>query len=316
MAVKNSVFASKAERLNFFKLSRTWSERYRIYHNLPFLNIFELEGVYDFDQIRHFKMKPLILTKSEVEFLKKTSIDYTLCDEKDTPLVCIEFDGLQDGKNVGTKYYANKGFNPFRQIKLETKLKVALGSLFPYVVVGYSEFEDLDPSIPLTIVDGIIGNIFAGKHAQNRFSQGVTPEDLGLSDSEYKEMHPQDVDELVRNWALGVEIDADFSFNPISKEKASLQSMLGAWSRETRFLYPDFVGEAKTQAERIRLIDESIYVGARAIVDTHDHKNVRAEVWLSNFKIPGLSTTSLLLDIAELLALARLKWLRESGPPI
>lgn len=315
MAVKRSVFASNAERLNYLKLSRTWGDKFRIYHNLPFLNVFDLEDVIDFDLMQNFRFEALSMTQSEKEYLKKTSIDYTLCNENDEPLICVEFDGWQDGKNVGTKYYANKRHDPFRQMKLDLKLKVAFGSLFPYIIVGYHEFEDLDPDVRLTIVDGIIGNILAGKYARERISRGVTPKDLGLSDSEYKQMHSWEVEELLIDWANGVEIEAELSLNPIKRQIDYLQDKLGAWSRETRLLFSGAVGKGSTFVERIQMQNESLFVGASAVVDAHDYKNVRSEIWLSNFNTIGLSLTTVLFDIAELLALVRLKWLRESGSP-
>ena len=38
MGVKKTVFASKSEQENYYKLKRTWGDKYVIYHDLPFLN--------------------------------------------------------------------------------------------------------------------------------------------------------------------------------------------------------------------------------------------------------------------------------------
>lgn len=45
MSVKRNVFGSNTERQNFYKLSRQWEDKYRIYHNLPFLNVFDWKRV-------------------------------------------------------------------------------------------------------------------------------------------------------------------------------------------------------------------------------------------------------------------------------
>jgi hypothetical protein len=50
MSVKASVFASKAERENFYKLSRHWGKKWHLHHNLPFLNLFDLEKLFETDR--------------------------------------------------------------------------------------------------------------------------------------------------------------------------------------------------------------------------------------------------------------------------
>ncbi len=95
MSVKNSVFASSSERKNFQKLQRRWGEKYRIYHNLPFLNVFDTRNLIDVSDWRN--PKPFVVEELDLGRLKKTSIDYTLCTNDDRPLVCVEFDGIQQG---------------------------------------------------------------------------------------------------------------------------------------------------------------------------------------------------------------------------
>lgn len=93
MGVKKSVFASNAERANFEKLRRQWGDRYDLWHNIPFLNVFEREPLFDFDTF-----PPNRITISDIDYqrLKKTSIDYVLCERGTCkPLICIEFDGMK-----------------------------------------------------------------------------------------------------------------------------------------------------------------------------------------------------------------------------
>ncbi len=49
MGVKGIVFASHAERRNYEKLRNRWGKWYNLYHNLPFLNIFTREPLFDLD---------------------------------------------------------------------------------------------------------------------------------------------------------------------------------------------------------------------------------------------------------------------------
>jgi hypothetical protein len=104
MGVRDTVFGSKMEKRCFLKLDETWGKNYRVYHNLPFLNVFTgRSDLLDIDG------QPFTLSEEEYDLLKKTSIDFTVCDKNDKPLVCIEFDGMQDGFNVGTKYHLRSG---------------------------------------------------------------------------------------------------------------------------------------------------------------------------------------------------------------
>lgn len=161
MGIKRSVFASRAERENFEKLARTWGQKQRLYHNLPFLNIFDFANLIDLSDWP--RVGKLEVNDRDKARLKKTSVDYTLCDEQDVPILCVEFDGLCDGFNVGTDYHPTQP-NPYdsggwRKTITELKLRVARGSLFPFFVVGYDYFRDVSADIRLTIVDGLIGSV-------------------------------------------------------------------------------------------------------------------------------------------------------------
>jgi hypothetical protein len=107
MKVKSSIFGSISERDNYSKLLKQWGDKYRVYHNIPFLMVFELEA-------------SEIQNKSTYEYLKKTSIDYVICNDADKALVGIEFDGLQQGISIGGEYVPKKGFVISRQWGLET----------------------------------------------------------------------------------------------------------------------------------------------------------------------------------------------------
>lgn len=123
MGIRKDVFASKAEKKNYEKLARTWGEHYRIYHNIPFLNIFNLEDLFDYSE--WWNPVPIDLTQDEITLLKHATVDYVLCDLQDKPIVCIEFDGLQDGFSVGTDYYPERlppRLRPWRRNNIELEL--------------------------------------------------------------------------------------------------------------------------------------------------------------------------------------------------
>ena len=103
MASNQTVFASKAERINFEKLGRAWSRKYHLYHNLPFLNVYNVENLLDPQTCEPFEVE-----YRDLQRLKKTSIDFVLCNQDDAPLVCIDFDGLGNGFSRGFEYVSKR----------------------------------------------------------------------------------------------------------------------------------------------------------------------------------------------------------------
>lgn len=209
MAVKDSVFASKSERRNYYKLARTWGDKYSIHHNLPFLNIFTTSNLIDsFTDWQN--PKRIAISNIELAKLKKTSIDFTLCDENDKPILCIEFDGWQEGYNVGATYYPQQipeystSFSPWRQEITELKLRVALGSRFPFFVVGSKYFNDISPETKLTIVDGIIGDVITGQAVNEQIRKGFDPEEVGISQEEFDGFSDEEQHEIIQNWVLDI----------------------------------------------------------------------------------------------------------------
>ena len=47
MAAQKLVFASKSERLNYYKVRRQWGKNYNVYPNLPFLMVFNPKDLFD-----------------------------------------------------------------------------------------------------------------------------------------------------------------------------------------------------------------------------------------------------------------------------
>lgn len=233
MGVKQSVFASKMERANFRKLSETWGKDYHIYHNLPFLNVFSAK-----DELIDANGIPFSVSESDYDALKKTSIDFTLCDKTDVPLVCVDFDGMQDGFNVGTEYHLRDGSEgkKARRAFMEIKLKVAHGSHFPYLVLGSPEFRGLSDSVRLTIADGLIGEVMSTKAVQKRVAEGFEPTNCGFSQEEFDNLPEYQKTEVIENWLLEIEVEADLEHNPIFREVCRLETKLHASGQEVTFL--------------------------------------------------------------------------------
>jgi len=106
-----------------------------------------------------FYLDSVTLTEREKGWLKKTSIDYTLCDELDKPIICIEFDGMQQGFNIGRNYHTDIPSDQWRKTIFELKLNIAHSSSFPMFIFNSDCFKNLSNEIKLTAVDAIIGEV-------------------------------------------------------------------------------------------------------------------------------------------------------------
>ena len=304
MGINKQVFASNSERKNFYKLSRQWGDRYHIYHNLPFLNLFHTENLIDFS---NWDLKRLEIDDLDKNRLKKTSIDYTLCNEKDEPLICIDFDGMCEGFNVGTKYYANFRPDSWREKITELKLTVAHGSFFPYFVVCSKQFEDITKDIQLTIVDTIIGDVLANRAAKDKFAEGFKPEEVGWTQEAFDNLHPSQQGEVVQDWAVDVEMSAEIENNPIYKKISQLSEVVGRHPYKLQFISYPSMENIEDVGQRTKAMETALYHGARCVISSKEYGEVKAEVLLPNFNAPYFRVLGLSDLVAELLALEKLR---------
>lgn len=292
MAVRKGVFASKAERDNFYKLRRTWSGKYGLYHNVPFLNVFDLDTVFDMST---WPLRLLQLDGKEVARLKKTSIDYVLCDKDDVPLLCIEFDGLQEGVNVGDEYYSRRRHDPFRQEVFELKLRVAHGSFFPFFIVGSDVFRELGGTLGITIVDGIIGEVLAKNSAADKV-QAFSPELYGLTQEEFDGLSPEGQAFYVDDFVLSSEVEAEAENSPVFQLRWKLQKELAKRGVAVR--------GHESRAEWRKGHEFRL----RAKVEHPDTGIVTADASLTDHQGPGFVGFNLVENLAVLFALLKVKY--------
>ena len=250
-------------------------------------------------------MKRLKSTKRSRDRLKKTSIDFTLCDKQDRPILCIEFDGMQDGFNIGSSYYAKAEASPWRKQITELKLKVAHGSSFPYFVLGSDYFKDIGENTRLRIVDGIIGEVLANRAARNRFSQGFNPEEVGYSQDDFEALTKSEQHEIIQDWVMGVEVISDIKHNPIYQITGELALKAGTSGFSMEFLYSADLDNSITDEERIRRISSQPLQGVKITITSKRGKNISASVWIPNLKIPYFAGITLAQEIAHLIALEK-----------
>lgn len=292
MGVRKTVFGSSMEKRCFRKLSETWAKDYHVYHNLPFLNVFTARtGLVD------DAFEPFALSDADYERLKKTSIDFTVCDKNDTPLVCVEFDGMQDGFNVGSSYHLRNGSpgRKGRRALIELKLRVAHGSLFPYLVLGSEEFRGLSDAVRLTIADGLIGEVMSLRATHKRINAGFDPTRCGYSTEEFDALSPAQQSEIIGDWVTMVEVESDFEHNPIVREVARLSTELHASGYGMTFLND---GQQ----------DPNKWVWMECDVTSSRYGTATAKVCLPDFKTPFCYfTVHVAQEVGHLLALEQLR---------
>jgi len=309
MGIRRSVFGSRSERRNYEQLCRQWGQKYRVYHNLSFLNVLTVGELFDFST--WWNLTPLTLTDIEMSRLKKTSIDFTLCDYTDAPILCIEFDGMNDGFNVGTKYVAEHPPDPWRETIMALKLKVAQGSLFPFVIVGSPQFEQIDKATQLTIVDGIVGNILAFRAVKERIDGGFNPQEVGHSQESFSDLTDAERHEVIQDWVLVAEIESEAQFNPICSQCAALEKQLGCYGLTVRYTsYPNSE-KVVSLAQRRSTVTEPLLLGATVTVNDPQTGEISATVMLPNFQTIGVKPFSLAQEIAHLMVLYEVKKRRE-----
>lgn len=297
MGINKQVFGSDPERRAFSRLGRTWGDRCKIYHNLPFLNVFNTENLICLET-----GKELLLSRSERDKLKKTSIDFVLCDSNEKPLVCIEFDGLRRGFNTGAEYVSQKVpiRKGWRKVITELKLKVAHASLFPYVVVCSQHFEDISSQTKLNLVDAIVGSVLSARAKDEVFASGFKPEENGYSEESFNELSRSEQDEIIQDWVIGVEVQANMEHNPVYRRSAELSERVGGGAAYSFLSYPEL---PESLDERVTAMKNAVLHGVRCVVTDKKGRKYAGEAWVPNFKTPFVSEYGFMMELAELIAL-------------
>lgn len=310
MAINKHVFGSAGEKRAFDALGRQWGNKFRIYHNLPFLNVITTEGLLDF----HGDLRPITVSRPDRDRLKKTSIDFTLCDASDAPVLCIEFDGLRKGFNVGTTYTTRDSeIRPgWRKSITELKLRVAHGSGMPFIVLCSSYFERISSRTQLTVVDGIIGDYIATQAASDEISRGFKPEDIGFSQDEFAALSPEKQHDNIQSWVINIGIEADMTHNPICQMNAQLMGEIGfRTGRLEPLTHPPI--EHLSGQERLQAFENAKLHGARYTVTDEKGRKFTGEIFIPNIKVPKISQFGLLHELAELIAMDKAARHRAKG---
>ena len=206
MVLKESIFDSTSEMDVSDQLSTVWGNKYYIDTHTPFYNVFEFGS--------------LNVTKKEENYLKMTSIDFTICENHAPykPLMCIEFDGISEGYNKGNKFI-QKRKNPLRKLKMELKLRIAKEHNFPFYVISYDERNFLSEKLQLTVLDGIIGQTLAGNDFEKKVDELLDIPDIEL-------MNECEYNEYIEDLIVQAEVQLDFEHDPIIQKTWEIREIV------------------------------------------------------------------------------------------
>lgn len=305
MSINESVFPSKKERDGFEHLKSRWNSEYHLFPNLPFLQVLNTYDLFDFSDPN--TIKPLQIAKEDLQRLKKTSIDYTLCDKEDKPLLSIEFDGVNNGFNTGFEYKSKQQINEWRKIITELKIKIALASNYPFFVLSSLQFVYLEQKEKLAIVDCIIGSVLASKEMRRKFDVGFDPIEYGYTQDEFEKLSIYDQESIIEDWGIGIEVESNFDKNPLYNLVYTLENELeikrmGYGNIES----PMLMGISNPQ-KRLEIFEKVDQIGATAWVELDDGNKIFGTVWIPNFKSYGYSHYNYIYELATYIALVKAK---------
>lgn len=297
MSLKKCIFDNASERKLFGHLNSIWGDKFNIYPQLPFTKIFDIET--------------LNIDQKDKDFLLKTNIDYTICDKKDRPLMCIEFDGLSRGYNRGGEYIQIVK-DKLRKKKLELKLKIAIEHHFPFYIISYDERTYLSEEIHLTVIDGIIGQTIARQKLQDKINEYLELENAkDIIDFMSKYVSKYGYYEYIQDLVTAAEVDLELTWDPIAKKAAQIMSILSK-----RGIVTNISSEVLSKPElpemkdifdieglerRIKSWNDIEWHGCKVSCETPKGKVIE-QAWVRNFE--GLMASPLVIveNIAMLLA--------------
>jgi hypothetical protein len=295
MKIKRTIFGSRPEEEVFRLLESRWSPQFRIWPSLPLSTLLILE---DND-----------VTEKERRYFYSTSIDFTLSDSGNSPLLSIEFDGIGGGFSNNGVYLPGDGYvNSMRKIKLDFKLKCAAKVDYPFFVVSYGETESLEQDDRLMILDGIIGQVLAKKeffrkvNDLNDYYHDKFAEASSLEECELKQ-------ETIQDLATCCEVEAELTMDPIARKAAEYGELchgLGVVSYSMRYLsdpaLPDFnsLDDIESLKSRIEAMKHTVREGCQITIEMPGQK-IQKTVWVRNFESYGVSASSIARNIAEYL---------------
>jgi len=198
MKLKDTVLDSEIEANTFHTLQLRRLPEFKIFPSLPLLKIFQVDSSE--------------LTTKELWYFQKSNVDYTICFSDNRPILSIEFDGVRGGfSRDGVYFPEHKIIDPKGNHRMDLVLKVAKRVDYPMMVISYEELKNFDEEDTLTILYGVIRQLFAQEEFP-QCSKGTVEE----HNEDNKEMHGYEKYENIQDWRASAENETDLSMDPIA----------------------------------------------------------------------------------------------------
>ena len=295
MKLNRTIFASRSEEKVFKSLESKWSPQFKLLPSLPLSVLFRLEAN--------------DVTKGEEQYFYSTSVDYTLCDSANRPLLSIEFDGIGGGFSRNGVYIPGRvSVDPMRKVKLDFKLSCAAKIDYPFFVVSYDEAESLDQDDTLMILDAVIGQVLARKEFLRKIKELADEYHIELVEATSLENHELK-QEVTEDMLTSCEVESELKMDPVARKGAEYSGLclgLGVGSYSLSYLsdpaLPDFNGieDIEGLKARIEAMKLTVREGCQIIIEM-PNKKIEKTVWVRNLESYGVSSYSIARNIAEYL---------------
>ena len=296
MELRNTVLESVLEANTFQTLELRWSPKFKVFPSLPLLKIFQVDSNE--------------LDAKELWYFQKSSVDYTICLANNQPILSIEFEGVNGGfSRDGIYSPEHKIIDPMGNHRTDLLLKVAKRVNYPIMLISYEEVKNFDEEDTITILFGVIKQLFA----QEEFQQCIkgTAEE---PDEEIEEMGGYGKYESIQDWRASAEKEIGLTRDPITKKAVEYEQRCGEFGlNKHRFDYlidPPLFGiknifDEEIIQSRIKAMKQIVRVGCRVAVE-NSKIAIAQSVWIHNSEFFEVNPLSMAKTIAQYLAFKRI----------
>jgi hypothetical protein len=213
-----AIFDSRAEQATYRRLASIWSRYVDIYPQIPVRKV-----------LGYTNLQELPLQSRTIEYLLKTEFDFVV-SEKGTgnALLAIEFDGIGHGFSRNGEYVSRVVplNDPYRKLKLDSKLRACTLSGFPLVIVSFPETELLEESgSAITVLDAIIGEVRARIGLQHLIASHI-------------DAFTDDPSGEATDWVMSaLEVRTNHKNHPIRRKTQEIAQKLPLWGDCIEFLH-------------------------------------------------------------------------------
>jgi len=296
MQLKNTVLDSDLEANTFHTLEFRWSPKFKIFPSLPLLKVFQIDSSE--------------LDAKELWYFNKSQVDYTICLANNQPILSIEFDGVRGGfSRDGVYSPEHKIIDPIGNHSMDLMLKIARRVDYPIMLISYEELKNFDEEDTITILYGVIKQLFAQEEFQQCI-KGTVEEHNG----EIEEMLGYEKYENIQDLRASAENETELKKDPIADKAIGYEQRCAEFGlNKHRFDYlidPPLFGiknifDEEIIQSRIKAMKKIVRAGCRVTIE-NSKIAVAQSVWIHNSEFFEVNPLSMARNIAQYLAFKRI----------